>query len=506
VSEPGDPGGHTRAVVDDELTTPGPGPDGSNAADRTLSTRMARSASQLFIRKILIQVFSAAATAILARVLDVSVFGALSAGLATYYLLLSACDFGFGLVLARELGAGRADDGTLVRSMLQVQTLWSLAIGLGAIGVAVATGLERERADVLLALVPTIALAGVGGSRQIFYATYTTAKLGFIDVVSNIAQAVLIAAVALFTRNAIDVALVFSATILANQLIVLHYGKQLLDDGKATSAERRRLFRMSLPLGVGSLLMSAYFDLDLTIVAYLVSGEEVGYYAAATKALTVLVSIPGLVMTAALAGMSQSASSRESLGRLMARIWHWLAAIALPMCVGVIIFASPFVRLFFGPKYLPAIVLVRILAASAIVALLTNVFNNAMVATRRTRWLVVQGTLALVINAGGNLLLVPHFGVLASAWLTLATEAFVCAASILGLRGRVGFRPLLLVSRAPLVAVAALVAVGLPLAGHVFIGVPLAGAAFLVVLVLLRGWPEELRPTLPGRLSRPRPG
>jgi O-antigen/teichoic acid export membrane protein len=439
-----------------------------------------------------VQLLSAVSTAILARVLGVADFGGLSAGLALYYLLSSGGDFGFGLVLARELGGGKPNDGVIVRSMLRVQASWSLVIGLIAIAVALVTGLDTVRADVLIAFAPTLALMGLGGVRQVFYATYATGRLGLIDLACNGVQVVAVSTVAILTKSAVDVGIVTSVMAALDTLAVLWAGLRLLDRGRANASACRKLFRMSLPLGLGSLLASAYFTIDLTIVAYLVSGKEVGYYAAATKALSVLVTLPGLVMSAALAGLSKTASDRQSLGDLAARIWHWLAVIALPLCIGVIIFARGFVDIFFGSRYGPSVELTQILAGSAVVALLSNVFGNAMVATRRTRWLITQGFIALIFNVAGNLLLLPHWGVLASAWLTLVTELLVCFGSYLGIRRHAELEPLLRVTLVPAVAVVGLALVGLPLSAHVFIGVPAAALSFFIVLLALHGWPEDL--------------
>ncbi len=472
--------------------------------DAALSSRMARSASTLVVRQVVVQLLSAASTAVLARVLGVASFGAYSAGMATYYLLLSVCDFGFGTVLARELGAGRPDDGSLARSMLQVQTAWSVAVACLGAAIAIASGLGLQRSDVLLVLVPTMALTGFSGARQVFYANYKTSTLGLVDIIGNVGLSVAVTATALFTKDPVWIAAAFCSLALINTIAVRVVAGRYLDAGGPTREARRRLLRMALPLGAASLLASAYFTLDLSIVSYLVSKQQVGFYAAATKALTVLVTIPGLVMTAALAGLSKTAADREHLGQLVARVWHWLSAVVLPVCVAVMVFAGRLVELYFGDDYRPAVGLVRILAASAIIALLSNVFGTAMVAAHRTRWLVVQGTAALVFNVAGNLLLVPRFGVTASAWLTVATEALVCVGSVVGIRGRLYFRPLIRRSLAPVTAVAGLVAVGVPLAGHVFVGIPASGLAFLFILVLLGGWPEDL-PRIDLRRHRPRP-
>jgi len=75
--------------------------------------------------------------------------------------------------------------------------------------------------------------------------------------------------------------------------------------------------------------------------------------------------------------------------------------------------------------------------------------------------MVMQNAFALVFNVVGNLLLVPQLGVIASAWLTVATEAIVCIGAILLLRGQYGFRDMAGVSKRPAVALVAFVAVGI---------------------------------------------
>lgn len=150
----------------------------SDSEDGQLHRKVAGSANVLLVRRVVVQLLSALSTAILARKLGVAGFGSYAAGLAMYYLALSVCDFGFGSVLARELGSRRADDGSLVRSMLRVQTQWSLVVGAGVVLFAVVAGLAATRMQVLLVLVPGVALFGLTGVRQVFYAGYHTGRLG----------------------------------------------------------------------------------------------------------------------------------------------------------------------------------------------------------------------------------------------------------------------------------------------------------------------------------------
>ena len=76
-----------------------------NVGEDQLHRKVAASVNVLFVRRVVIQLLSALSTAILARKLGVAGFGSYGAGLAMYYFGLSVCDFGFGSVLARELGS-----------------------------------------------------------------------------------------------------------------------------------------------------------------------------------------------------------------------------------------------------------------------------------------------------------------------------------------------------------------------------------------------------------------
>ncbi len=473
----------------------------SDSEDGQLHRKVAGSANVLLMRRVVVQLLSALSTAILARKLGVAGFGSYAAGLAMYYLALSVCDFGFGSVLARELGSRRADDGSLVRSMLRVQTQWSLVVGAGVILFAVVAGLAATRIQVLLVLVPGVALFGLTGVRQVFYASYHTGRLGRIDVATNVVQLFVVSGVAIAGGGPVAVAITLSVMIVINIVVVLWVGLNLVDSASSSRAVRREMLVASLPLGLSSLLASAYFTLDLSIVGFLVASREVGYYAAATKTLTLLVTIPMLVMTAALPGLASRAGDRQGLGLFSARVWHWLNVTVIPAAVGMILFAPFLVTLYFGQAFRPAVPLVQILALSGIVAALSNVFGSAMVVTKRNRWLIVQGSVALAFNVGGNLALVPHFGVTASAWLTVATELGVCAGAMVGMRHRMTYAPLLRTSLVPALATVAMIGAVLALRPWPVVAIATAAATFIIVTVVLGGWPVELPCPLPRRFA-----
>ena len=135
--------------------------------------------------------------------------------------------------------------------------------------------------------------------------------------------------------------------------------------------------------------------------------------------------------------------------------------------------------------------------------MLTNTFGSALIATKRSRWLIGEGVVALVFNVVGNLVLVPTYGVLASAWLTVATEVLVLLSMVVGLRGRVHFGPVLRVSVAPVLASVASVGLWWATRSAAILSFALVGLSFALVLGLFGGWPEELPVSWPRRLIVP---
>ena len=62
-----------------------------------------------------------------------------------------------------------------------------------------------------------------------------------------------------------------------------------------------------------------------------------------------------------------------------------------------------------------------------------RLLNQAALAIGIERWCAMSATCAAIVNVGGNLLLLPRFGVGAAAWMTVVTEIVVGACVETGL-------------------------------------------------------------------------
>jgi O-antigen/teichoic acid export membrane protein len=450
------------------------------------------SAALLFLRRVLLQGASAISTAFVARQVGVADFGQLASALGLLGLFQALVDFGFSLVVARELGHRERPGHWLGAGLVSEGVLGALfAALLGCI--ALASGITSVRGTILLVLLPALAVSGLGPMRQVFLVNYRVRDLAKIDVTTSLSQSLLTIVAAIAGAGVVAVAAIFTVTSVINTLWVSRSARSLMELRRPNWTDLHALLRAALPLGLVSFMASMYFTIDLVILPYLVGTRAVGHYAAAVKFLSILATVPGLVMTAALPGMASLRHTREGLGELAARVAHWLAAFALPACVGAIVFAPTIVSLFFGANYQASVPLMRILSVAAALTALSALLGTLLMSQAIWRIQLVQNSIAMAVNIGGNVLLAPRFGPAASAWLTVITEVIVDTGSLAVLRKRVNLKPAFASTVRPAIACAVLPCAGLVLGRWPYLAIPIAGVGYLFALILLHAWPSELR-------------
>ena len=209
-------------------------------------------------------------------------------------------------------------------------------------------------------------------------------------------------------------------------------------------------------------------------------------------------------MAAGIPGLARSADDRVMLSRFAGMLAHWLAVTALPLSIGLMVFARPAVELVFGPAYTQSIGLLRILMIAGVLTLVSNVLGIVLLSLNIIRAMLVFNVVSLAVNVAGNILLAPRYGVTASAWLTVICELIVISYAVVALRRRVSYHIVLARIWRPVIATLLAAAVGLALGPNSPYAIALAIATFVLAVVALRAWPAELIPARVKRIAAPR--
>jgi O-antigen/teichoic acid export membrane protein len=460
--------------------------------------RVAGSVAVLAIQYGATTILTAITTIAVTRLLEPTNYGVYGSAVAAWTLLGATADLGTTSVLSRDLGDDRSSYRPRLMSAYTISGAWSLILANVLVGMAFASGISHPRSQAILALAPSMIFNGLNPAMSVFYAAYETKRLLRINVASYVVQGLVSVSLAATGHGPVAVAAGVSVTsAITSVAMALSAHRLLLPSRTGASPETPfTLLKLSVPLSVLGILTRVYGTLDLVLLGWYVSGPRLGDYAAASKILTVFAGLAGQVMAGALpglaAGIREGRESRE-VAVLTTRICHWLLVSAMPMFLAIALFPSLIVRLALGSRYAGSAGLIEILAGYGTLAVGTNLAGNLLVAARRMRPLYVQSVLAIAVNVGANLVFIPLYGVYASAWITVATEAFVCGCAFYSARALISFRAIARVAWGPVLAASCAVIPGAIVARDSEAG---GAGTFVVVLALglfaSRSWPEEL--------------
>jgi O-antigen/teichoic acid export membrane protein len=194
------------------------------------------------------------------------------------------------------------------------------------------------------------------------------------------------------------------------------------------------VYRAVLPLVWLDLATAVYFRSDIVLLELLHAPKiEVGHYGVAyrlVEALILLASPIGLILFRHFRQSSEMPVRmvRQMLLPPMAYATLVGGTLALLMWFG----SDTIVNLAYGQRYQGTGSLLAILGCSLIFILPNGILNQAALALGLERWFAVSATITALTNVVGNLLFIPVYGAMASAWMTVLTEAVLGFSVALG--------------------------------------------------------------------------
>ncbi|HEV7494075.1 flippase [Baekduia sp.] len=450
-------------------------------------------------------------TALVVRTLGDSGYGQWMTILTTFQLVGFFTSLGLEQVAVREAAADprHAEDwvGALVVTRLAL-TLPVMVVGLGALTL-ISQGHTMFIAGIILLVEFPF---GVGSSLAVVHQLRVHNTLPMIVLTLN---SVLWGACVLviylsgggLVALALSMTLVTTATAMMQAFAAFKLLRFRLRPSRAAII---RLLRVGAPLGVAGLLVNAYARVDQIIVFEKAGSQAAGYYGAVYRVLEQAHFIPISVLTT-LAPIITTlyVTDRARMLRIVTLAAEFLAIGALGALAFASVAAEPLMRLFFGEEFVPAAPALPILGGAFVFICYGYLTGNLLLVLGLAHRQIIVGIAGLVVNVIGNLILVPKYGFLAAAWMTLATEVVVVGTGGYFVVKELGGLRMVSVGRLPRVVAAAAVLLVVLLALDAMGGglVVLALASALLYPALLLGLravaPQELKVLLLKRPEQP---
>jgi O-antigen/teichoic acid export membrane protein len=400
-------------------------------------------------------------TVLVVRTLGGSGYGQWLTIMSTFQLIGYFTSLGLEAAAVREAATHPERASMWVSALVATRLL--LTIPVMVAGVVAVIALQTSDAMLVAGLILVAEFPfGVGSSLAVVYQLQVRNTIPMVILtVNSVLWAISVVVVAVAGGGLVALAIAFTtvSTVTAIMQAVLALRILPLTLRPPWSAIKR-LVRVGAPLGVSTVLIVAYARIDQIIVFEQVGAQAAGFYGAAYRILEQAHFVPGAVITTIAPILAALwPADRERMLRIATLATELLAIGALGGLAFAIVGADPFMRLIFGDEFAPAADALPVLAGAFVFIsfgyLVANLLLVVGLATRQ----IVTGLVALVFNVVGNLILVPKYGFMAAAWMTLATEAVVVGLGTVFLVRRVGTAQLS-VGRLPRIVLAAAALLG----------------------------------------------
>jgi O-antigen/teichoic acid export membrane protein len=439
---------------------------------------------------------------LLTRALGDDGFGSWSTALAIVQIATPFGDFGLEQVAVRKASAAREEERHWIGALITLRLAFALPVAIVTAVVQLVVADNSEMAATGLLLTGTLLLAPLSMTRVAFQTRVRNDLTILVLTVNSILWTAAVVAIAASDGGMVWFAAAFLGSAVASVGVGVWLGSRLSRPRLRGSRRLwRELARIGVPIGVAGLVVTAYVKLDQVMLFALASAEDAGLYGAVYRFLDQAQFLPAALMTTLFPIMASSwPGDPERVRRIGRLIADYLAIVSLPALGFTLVASEPVVRLLFGEDFLRAADALPILMGAFVVICFGYLAGNLVVVLELQRIFLRNALVALAFNVVLNLILIPPYGFVAAAWVTLATEVLVTAltlgAVLRRLELRLRLRRMLLATVAAALmtaAVAGLQALGAPL------GVLLAAAAVTYpAAVLLVGAvrPAEVRQLL----------
>lgn len=171
-------------------------------------------------------------------------------------------------------------------------------------------------------------------------------------------------------------------------------------------------------------IFSIYNRVDTLILPHLRSFTENGYYTYAYKFWDTLAFLPAVVAAALYPYFAEKLGKgeKEEAKRVLTTYTRYMIAVAIPLSIGTYLLADRIIQLFIpSGKFAPAAQALWILVA-AVSVLFIYIPVNSIIISQKTKVATIITGFNLFFNLGLNILLIPKFGFVVAAIITLASE------------------------------------------------------------------------------------
>ena len=185
-------------------------------------------------------------------------------------------------------------------------------------------------------------------------------------------------------------------------------------------------------------------QMDTLMLTYFRGLDEVGLYQVAVPLTSLVLSFATAITTTVLYPIVTELwvkKKRDELQSLFSLIYKYLVLIIFPFAFTVALFSQELILIFFGGKYLVAVIIVQVLALGSIFSIFSFINNSILNAMGSYKRVALFSFVACAVNFILNLLMIPRYGAVGAAAVTVLSYLLMFFFAMFEIKKMTGFEP-----------------------------------------------------------------
>ena len=197
-----------------------------------------------------------------------------------------------------------------------------------------------------------------------------------------------------------------------------------INNWKFNNVLAKEILRNSWPLMLASAAGFIALKIDQVMIGSMLGNHEVGIYAAAVKLVEVWYFVPSIICGSLFpAIVNAKKTSVEMYQSRLKNLYIFMIAISVAMAIPISLLAKPIIHFMFGSGYLESVNVLRIYIWSSVGLFLGWAVGQYLMTENLVKTIFWLNLTSMILNIILNLIFIPMFGIVGSAWATLISYA-----------------------------------------------------------------------------------
>jgi len=394
--------------------------------EQSVTKRIAKNFSWLLAGNVASGLINFFAIVYIARVLGAAAFGLLQFAQAFLLYLVIIVDSGLSTFGTREIARERSQAGTISINIFSLRLLSALATACLSIFILI-----------ILPINTTIRLLFMVTFLAVFYRALNAdwvfqglEKMEYVAATKLLFSALTFVFIILFVKQPADminvpiIQLVFGLAIALIFLVILFKKFFTFDIKKISPSSWPKAFLLAVPLGVSTIFLQIYDNLDTIMLGLMAQPAIVGIYNAAYRMFYIFAGVFSLWLATVLPVVCKRINEDTAGTKVfLEKFMRLTILLTVPITVLVCFSAPLIIKIFFGSEYSRAITALRYLIWALIPLAISNTYGSLVLipAGLFSQFLVsvAAGALANIVL---NIILIPKFSYIGAAVATIIAQ------------------------------------------------------------------------------------